>query len=38
LVVTEPLIQRVAVVGLIADQSLRDGGDISLLECVFDQR
>lgn len=35
--VTEPLIQGIAVVGFVADQSLRDWGDMSLRECVFDQ-
>jgi len=34
----EPRVQRVAIVGFVADQSLRDGGDMSLRECVFDQR
>ena len=34
----KPRIQRVAIVGFVADQSLGDGGDMSLPECVFDQR
>ena len=36
--VAKPRVQRIAVVGLVADQSLRDGGDMSLCEGVFDQR
>ena len=34
----EPRIQWVAVVGFVADQSLGDGGDMSLCKCAFDQR
>jgi hypothetical protein len=34
----KPCVQRVAIVGLVANQSLRDRGDMSLCECVFDQR
>lgn len=33
----EPPVQWVAVVGLVADQSLGQGGDMSLCERVFDQ-
>ena len=34
----EPRVQRVAIVGFVTDQSLGDGGDMSLRKCVFDQR
>lgn len=34
----KPRIQRVAIVGFVANQPLGDGGDMSLCECVFDQR
>ena len=34
----KPRVQRVAIVGLVANQSLGDGGDMSLRKCVFDQR
>jgi hypothetical protein len=34
----KPRVQGVAIVGFVADQSLRDGGDMSLRERVFDQR
>jgi len=32
--VAKPRVQRIAVVGLVADQTLGDGGDMSLRECV----
>jgi hypothetical protein len=35
--VAKPFIERIAVVGLVSDQSLRQGGNMSLCECVFDQ-
>ncbi len=35
---TKSLIERITVVGLIANQPLRDSGDMSLGECAFNQR
>jgi hypothetical protein len=36
--VAQPLIQPVAVLSLVADQSFGQGGDMSLCERIFDQR